>query len=1124
MGKSINKNTRTESGVTPTKTKSRKAITWVMVFLLAISGMYMAPKTANAEIKMKNGAFEYKTTVTMAAGSIRYLTIGWQIHARPACTGPSYMDECDPRTLRGENDFYIVLDRNTPGYTSEVIIDEKAQTVTTIFTWDADAIEQVLSDAGAEWLIQEGGTYYASAVMVSVEGPRDNPVIRKGPFYTLQGIVNAEGWRVPQDLRSYFDVAFTFEGKSEGYPLTVKYWTYDGTPMRPDEDKGKHPAGAVLQVEFPETLEYNGQTWEIYYSTLRSKRTGRDSWEQDLSDDNPNNDKVAVRDFTMAFGGVDAIGKYRPQRDPCEQNPSLPQCGGDGGGPDPGTGGSSGSCTWTISAPSGGTRQTGSVMNPNATGQIAADGPFNVVQGIPTSETTNVRVLGLQYLHQYDFQQMTGQVTYDCTVNVTYVRTWQYTDYCPIPPGPDGTGGGVVPCPKPTSDQISRTYNFTVTRPYSYWAINNVEVFQLNMATVQNYLLPGGSVTLNPSGYTPPTLQATKTTGVDNHVRPSNAPSLQVPQTSFNGGCCDVPPEIPFDQHLSYLRNVAESQIQQPEVKNDRVVFNGSTIMNDSWVRGNAPAPSAIPQPSMIGGNVLYRSGLLVSPSLTNRANNPSSGTIYYTKVSESIGSSSANPSFPINNINSTTVHTPVVIVPYTINDYQYDSRINPTSENVFVLDRQFWIRVDNTAQHLNIPGYGYNDYTKYIARKQVQFPFDVYTSNMSYVPKNTWIDIPIGSDTVYFYMPVWVDEGPYTIYFRTIAENAPSIENGQLAANTNLAYHSAYETVNVYVVGRIYDFRITDIQDVVWNDVTQAYYVGTKKIDGANRGNPAWTTLPIRAGSHPTYKNAVPKHGYHIKFDLKTKGNMFGLNDGIRITPTFYYVPKSGTNNSHAQPVDLYYHDGNNKFIKVGSDRDVQRLYVTLATPERGVSQTDINNTANYYASSYPEYLSSTTKQTYVGKYTWEIIPKQLRTLIGTTAELLTPNYPSGAAQQQIARSLASVQQWYGQYTLPAPLYTVPKGTNIYNRGPLYEDSDIFLKNGYLLVNFKIETIRNGNVENPYLAYYGVPRNNQWKREGFTYTVTDALGKAFTFHDGDVILFDLDASRTGDYGSGITH
>jgi len=72
------KNFYTESGVTPTKTKSRKAITWVMVFLLAITSMYMAPDTANAEIEMKDGVFRYSTKVTLAAGSIRYMTVGWQ--------------------------------------------------------------------------------------------------------------------------------------------------------------------------------------------------------------------------------------------------------------------------------------------------------------------------------------------------------------------------------------------------------------------------------------------------------------------------------------------------------------------------------------------------------------------------------------------------------------------------------------------------------------------------------------------------------------------------------------------------------------------------------------------------------------------------------------------------------------------------------------------------------------------------------------------------------------------------------------------------------------------------------------------------------------------------------------
>jgi hypothetical protein len=1107
-----------------------------MAFFIAVSSLYVIPPDVAeaATIEMKNGEFFYATTVKKATSSVRYRTIGWQLHSKPGCPRqpPSVNDECDPRaTNNGPNDIYIVLMGGNIDEEYEVPdpSNPNEPQIYTKFKWTQQEIEDAVRAAGAEWLIQEGGTLYASAVMESVEGPRDNPVRRKGPFYTLQGIIKAEGWAKPSDLTQYFDATVTFKGKNEGYPLTVKYWTYDGTPMRPDDELGNHPAGATLRVRFPETMEYNGQTWEIYYSTLRSKLTGRDSWEQDLSDDNPNNDKVAVRDFTMALGGVDAIGKYRPKKDDdCTTNPNLPGCGG---GEDPGNPGGSGSCTWVIGTPSGGTRQTGSVMNPNATGQIAADGPFNVVQGIPTSETTNVRVLGLQYLHQYDFQQMTGQVTYDCTVNVTYVRTWQYTDYCPIPPGPDGTGGGVVPCPKPTSDQISRTYNFTVTRPYSYWAINNVEVFQLNMATVQNYLLPGGSVTLNPSGYTPPTLQATKTTGVDNHVRPSNAPSLQVPQTSFNGGCCDVPPEIPFDQHLSYLRNVAESQIQQPEVKNDRVEFNGSTIMNDSWVRGNAPAPSAIPQPSTIGGNVLYRSGLLVSPSLTNRANNPSSGTIYYTKVSGSIGSSGANPSFPINNINSTTVHTPVVTHGYTSDDKAHDQRVNPSAaRNTLVLDRPFSVTLSNHGTHRDIPGYGTQTYTKYIKRKEVLFTFDVYRiSDSKYFPANTWIEIPAAQQSeVDFYLPVWVDEGNHTVKFRTIAENAPSDSDGQRNANEELSYHSAYDTVDVYVVGRLYDFRITDISDPVWDDVDKTYYVGARGIDGQARSDiDASDTLPIRAGSHPTYRNAIPKHGYHFKFNVKTKGNMFDYDDGIRITPTFYYVPKTGTNNSHVQPVDLYYHDGNNKFIKIGSDRDRTRLYITLNARDRKVPQSDLQNTAPYFGLSFADYMNQiANRQVYVGKYSWQIIPQYLRTFIGLNPDATTYgiNIPPNATADQQYRSLLSVQQWYGQYSLPATLYAVPKGTNIYDNGPLYEDSPIFLRNGYLLVNFQIETLQNGDPETPYLRYYNTPHANQWLIEGFNYTITDAFGKSFVFHNGDVILIDLDASSSGDYGSGITH
>ena len=137
-------------------------------------------------------------------------------------------------------------------------------------------------------------------------------------------------------------------------------------------------------------------------------------------------------------------------------------------------------------------------------------------------------------------------------------------------------------------------------------------------------------------------------------------------------------------------------------------------------------------------------------------------------------------------------------------------------------------------------------------------------------------------------------------------------------------------------VIGRLYDFRITDIADFAWESVfrTQkgsatptgnAYWVGTKGIDGAPRGNTPPYVLPVRQGSHPESgkKNVSVKTGYHFKFEVMTKGNMFGAGDGIRITPTFYFVDSKGRNR---QEVDLYYHSGNRRFIRIGSIDDTEK------------------------------------------------------------------------------------------------------------------------------------------------------------------------------------------------------
>ncbi|OMF53306.1 hypothetical protein BK141_29465, partial [Paenibacillus sp. FSL R5-0765] len=112
----------------------------------------------------------------------------------------------------------------------------------------------------------------------------------------------------------------------------------------------------------------------------------------------------------------------------------------------------------------------------------------------------------------------------------------------------------------------------------------------------------------------------------------------------------------------------------------------------------------------------------------------------------------------------------------------------------------------------------------KYYRIKQVRFPFDVYSADRTqFYPRSTWIDIPVDVLDTTFYLPVWVDEGDYQVEFRNIAENAPaefesmSRSNAQPDANTDLTYHLASDEVSVEVIGRLYDFEITDIADYNW-------------------------------------------------------------------------------------------------------------------------------------------------------------------------------------------------------------------------------------------------------------------------------------------------------------------
>ncbi|MDQ0087491.1 hypothetical protein J2T12_000885 [Paenibacillus anaericanus] len=1102
---------------------------------------------ANAtEADFIDGAFTYITSSKRATTDTRYLTVGWYIHINKTCTSPSYTGRCDPTSAAaGEN---FKLDGGGHQVGPDVPVGED---MVTTFQWTAEEVRDAIGAAKAEEAIREGMTVYASAIMKVVTGPRERPTVVSGPYHTLQGIVGAEVWGNPSDLRQYFDVELTWRGDPAGYPVTMILKLSNGTVVERTVI-GNYPAGHEITKSFPEEIDSGGKTYEIFRSWLSPVlRPGEQKHIQDKTRGDP---KVIQRNFNVYVGGTNMVAMYR------EKDTQEPPTG-------------SGDCTWEIKPPNQIAAPVTSYMNPGAQGHILSDDAtngrhFDATQAIPTSDFLYANAWALNYLFQHTFGEMEGEVIYECKIDVTYQLKWK--EPVPAIPGPDGTS-----IPQPDRDRFgnaTKQYIFTLDpREYSYWQINNLEVYKIDRATMTNYALPGGNITLRPTGYTPPTLVVMDSTNVADHVKPKDTGNINfTPEIVDEGGYS--PPEPPDDTAL--LKDIAEAQTEDPEVQNDTVSFTWegqeTTVMDGNPVTKTGPTPGSIPEPAKIGSykhsgdRVLYEDHLLISNSLLNKADTPSTGEIFYELLPENVGGI-GNKDFAITPINSVTVHTPVVNYSSVSDDEAHNQKTVPNSNrSALILERPFKVRIPTSGQHLNdssYPGYGDRDYEKYFRNKQVRFPFDVYNgSQTQFIPKDTWIDIPVNQLEATFFLPVWVDEGNYQVYFRNIAVNAPNSLPYERDANLNLINHVAVDEVSVEVIGRLYDFHITDIADYNWEEVFRtskkssqstgvSYWVGMGDIDGQSRGNTSPYTLPLLPGSHPLqgYKNVAIKTGYHFKFDLKTKGNMFGKQDQIRITPSFYFVSRDG-NEQKPVEVDLYYRTNSRPFVRIGSEQDQVSRYVILNERLRNVQVEPLIDTARYKFDHYA-ILSSLTREQYVDQYINKItkqkipvgsfsllkLPEQLRTFMGPKTTYLKGNLPSSVDAQ---RANASIQRWYGEYSLPAAPFVVLKGDSLGKYGPIDDKSKVFLqnkyKNGYIIVNFDIESIPNGNTDEPHLQYINAPAMNetrvdkmgmnQWEMEGFQSTIQDAYGNTFNLKNGDIVFYHGNKSSRDDFSSQVTH
>ncbi len=330
-------------------------------------------------------------------------------------------------------------------------------------------------------------------------------------------------------------------------------------------------------------------------------------------------------------------------------------------------------------------------------------------------------------------------------------------------------------------------------------------------------------------------------------------------------------------------------------------------------------------------------------------------------------------------------------------------------------------------------------------------------------------------------------DSGNNEVAFSDNIEDAVAYNSGVYPDGVTMyadGYYFAMQVLNVKTVSKIYDFKISDCNDLAYKSVFRnlntdtdintptgnAYYSGIRRMFVFTSGNREHTTLLDRGdikipGTSSTktlpfgpYKHTAasyinaPKLGYRISFDLKTTG-YYTPGGGsttarkIRVTPSYYYISKDGS--TLIEDIDLYYKDSSQKYQKFEGSN-----YTIYFTPNDGY---------RYKSNSATAHTSS----------------------LSTKEEPL--NIASSTGYFDLTDSMMTsdeanyIQCWYGEFKLPNSTIAVPKGQEPNNK----------LKDGYIAVKFDLVCMDYALNEN---ISYSTPNNNnsqktnttQWDYEGY--------------------------------------
>lgn len=1003
------------------------------------------------------------------------------------------------------------------------------------FEYSREEVDNALQKAGLGTTSEEDSFYLNGVFAVNRNGVDDSQY-----YWTKSSIMNAAPWRNPNDFEEHFDIFVRFP--VEYYPVKAECRTSQNVVLKKLElPKTEMKKGETVKAEFPEQIKKEDTKYELYRSYWVNPRNPEKKLEDYRKKDGKSMEAIKNRSVKVPEGGAYLIALYREKVKIEEKKVTEGRL----------------------------TKELEQVIE--ADGSIRSmnrgEEEFDTEEGIPSSEMVYTEGSVPTRLYCYDFKKKTGEKKYKVTVKRTYHLTWEEEE--------GGGEEGEEPKRVSRSENASVSKDYWVVRKYAYWYVEDFRVYLPEVLMMRNNIFLPGNGGLKESitgkreilgmGIALPLVSYTGYSSEEEHIKePSYSATIRLSTVTVSGGSsCPSVPEEDFTPQ-------AEAEVGEIRARNDRLVFDGEVWMENSYREREGKTPEfEEKEAEMTDLTCFLEEGILIPAEKANGCY-PSDGIIRYICSDEKrspLASEEAaaaridytsgknfsysihkeNPEkkylyYDVDDINAVTVHTPVVCEPVLENKYRDCQLISPSfSHGQLVLGLDFFMQFPSVGQHVVRQGYGYRDYLKYTKRREVMFPFPVYEvedGTYQYHLENTWIET---GEENRFYLPTWVEEGQYTVSFRSVSINAEpnnSLNKTGMYLNEALEEYVAVKEIPVEVSGRFYGFSVYDIADYpLWqrvfrkNDYSlepsgKKFFVGNRNEDGqAVSGREL--VLPFLKGSHPYDRSkGVLKGGYRLRFFVTTIGNMTGEGDSVDITPSFYYL---NAETGKKVPVDVYYQEtvGTQlqKLIKVGGamDRKNQKK-VRIGNPYLSIPQSEIEVTALLRGMTKRELM-----QLEQNVYTYEFI--RLRPWLSMVTGIAYQSEHGiplldGQDMQKVGES---VQKWYFEYSLPANFHVVEKGKNVREalKGSAVDFSeDIWLKKGYLLLSFELETRENGerhlSYTNPENAWRGY--RDMWQQEGFTSHRSDMDHREYDFSEGDIALFSLRNSTWNDYQSGGTH